>query len=39
MSGDFYMRIVNGWSNSSNVFYNPGNGATWISATSYWVGD
>ena len=31
------MRVVNGWKDSSNVFYNPGTGAEWISATAYSV--
>lgn len=36
-SGENYMRIVNGWDNSIDVFYKVNSGSAWISATRYWV--
>ncbi len=36
-SGGNYMRIVNGWDNTIDVFYKINSGSAWISATKYWV--
>lgn len=36
-SGGNYMRIVNGWHNTIDVFYKINYGSSWISATKYWV--
>ena len=36
-TGDCYVRIVNGWDNSSNYYYkvNDANSANWVSSKSY----
>ncbi|MCI6965803.1 hypothetical protein MR810_01640 [bacterium] len=36
-SDDFYIRINNNWDNTVNIYYKPGTGSLWWSATSYWV--
>lgn len=36
-SGEKYMRIVNGWDNSIDVFYKIHSGSAWFSAQKYWV--
>lgn len=36
-SGGDYMRIVNGWDNTIDIFYKVNSGSVWISATKYWV--
>lgn len=38
ITGDDYMRIVDGWNNTANRFYKVNSGSLWISATEYWVG-
>lgn len=32
-----YMRIVNGWDDSIDVFYKANTGSGWVSTTEYWV--
>lgn len=32
-----YFEVVNGWARNETKWYKPGNEATWISATEYWV--
>ncbi len=36
-SGNFYMRIVDGWDGTSNRFYKPYSDSLWVSATEYWL--
>lgn len=36
-SGGDYMRIVNGWDNTIDIFYKVNSASVWISATKYWV--
>lgn len=36
-SGDFYIRINNGWNSNANTFYKVGTGSLMWTATSYWV--
>jgi len=36
-SGNFYMRIVDGWDGTANRFYKPYSDSLWISATEYWL--
>lgn len=36
-SGDFYVRIVNGWDNTIDRYYKPNSGSQWWTVTSYWV--
>ncbi len=36
-TGDKYIRIVNGWDDTSYKFYKPHSGSAWWSATEYWV--
>jgi hypothetical protein len=36
-SGGSYMRVVDGWNDTTLKFYLCNSGSTWISATQYWV--
>lgn len=36
-NNDFYIRINNNWDNTVNIYYKPGTGSAWWSATAYWV--
>lgn len=36
-SGGSYMRVVDGWNDTTLKFYFCNSGSTWISATQYWV--
>lgn len=36
-SGDFYIRINDGWSTHVDTFYMPGNGSTMTPCHSYWI--
>lgn len=36
-NNDFYFRINNNWNNTVNIYYKPGTGSAWWSATAYWV--
>ncbi len=36
-NGEKYIRVINGWENSSNQFFKIKNGAKIVSATEYWI--
>lgn len=36
-SGGSYMRVVNGWEDTTLIFYKCNSGSAWLSATEYWV--
>lgn len=36
-NGDIYMRIINGWDNTADIFYKINSGAFWFSATKYYI--
>lgn len=37
-NGERYLQIVNGWENSSNVFFKLNSGVGLVFATKYWIG-
>jgi hypothetical protein len=36
-NGKAYMRVVNGWDNTTKKYYQPHKGAGWVSGTQYWI--
>lgn len=36
-NGENYLRIINGWNNTSDIFYKINSGALLFSATRYWI--
>jgi len=35
--GAFYMRVIDGWNNSTNKYYRVYQGSLWMSSTQYWM--